>query len=279
MLIGEGSDELFAGYDYYLHMLKRDAVIKQFEYLPGFIKNIIYYISAIIPQHSKYKYLHDIFYKLKNNQEYLLGSLDIFTETDKMKLLSKKFRHNMNKYNTYDFLDRLTKKFDNRSNRLNKLIYVDFKHRLAELLLMRVDKITMANSVEARVPFLDHKLVEFVMKVPEFIKIKNNKPKYLVKSFMKDLIPNEVLARKKQGFGTPVNEWLSSKLGDKLEEIIFNSSIREKNYFDYDFIKELLKVHKKGKRNYGPHLWILLNLSLWYDFWIKKEDIRKKYNL
>ena len=66
---------------------------------------------------------------------------------------------------------------------------------------------------------------------------------------------------------------------DKLEEIIFNSSIREKNYFDYDFIKELLKVHKKGKRNYGPHLWILLNLSLWYDFWIKKEDIRKKYNL
>ena len=277
VLVGEGSDELFAGYDYYIQVLNRYNFIKSLYKLPKFIRQWIYFISKILP--SKYNHLHDVVYRIYNNYDLLLGSIVAFTQEEKSNLLNPVFRDKMKKYNTYSFLTNFTKRFDGNSDPLNKLLYVDFKHRLAELLLMRVDKMTMATSVEARVPFLDHKLIEFVMSVPNNIKIKNNNPKYLVKKFMKNQLSEDVLMRKKQGFGTPLSGWLKGELGDKLENILFNSSIREKNYFNYGFIKDLIAIHKKGKRDYSLQLWTLLNLSLWYDFWIKREDIKKKHSL
>jgi asparagine synthase (glutamine-hydrolysing) len=149
------------------------------------------------------------------------------------------------------------------------MIYKELKLRLAELLLMRVDKITMATSVEARVPFLDHKLVEFAMSLPTQMKYRNGETKYILKQALRGVVPDRVLDRKKQGFGAPINEWMLDRLGAFVEDSLLNSPLRRRELFDYDFIKRLLKEQRGGQANHSFLLWSLLNLSLWYEYWIE----------
>ena len=101
------------------------------------------------------------------------------------------------------------------------MTYLDLKIRLPELILMRIDKMTMANGLEARVPFLDHELVQKTIDLPKKVKIKNNKMKSVLKDIVKDLLPNEILNRKKQGFGLPLREWFEEGLGIDEKKIIY----------------------------------------------------------
>src|SRR5262249_51160644 len=131
-----------------------------------------------------------------------------------------------------------------------------------ELLLMRVDKITMATSVEARVPFLDHKLVEFVMRLPRQLKHQNGRTKYILKRALKDVIPDRVSERKKQAFAVPVNEWMLDRMGGFVEDALLSSAIRRRELFNYDFVKRMLKSQRAGAVNYSFPIWCFLNLSL-----------------
>jgi asparagine synthase (glutamine-hydrolysing) len=136
------------------------------------------------------------------------------------------------------------------------------------LLLMRVDKMTMATSVEARVPFLDHHLVEYAMRLPVDLKIKGANGKYILKRALEKVLPADLLYRPKRGFGAPVREWFRGPGGEELGGMIMNSSMRSRNLFDYTFIARLLAEHRQGKHDWSFHLWALLNLSLWYERWI-----------
>jgi asparagine synthase (glutamine-hydrolysing) len=149
------------------------------------------------------------------------------------------------------------------------MIYQELKLRLAELLLMRVDKMTMATSVEARVPFLDHKLVEFAMTIPREMKYRKGETKYVLKQALGGVIPDRVLKRKKRGFGAPIKEWMLDRLGGFVEDTLLNSSLGRRELFDYDFIKRLIDDHRTGRVNYSFHLWSLLNLHMWYEQWIE----------
>lgn len=133
---------------------------------------------------------------------------------------------------------------------------------------MRVDKMTMATSVEARVPFLDHKLVEYAMSLPVDLKIKGTNGKYILKRALEKVLPADLLYRPKRGFGAPIREWFRGAGGEALGEMILNSSMRKRNLFDYAFIARLLAEHREGKHDWSFHLWALLNISLWYDRWI-----------
>ena len=136
---------------------------------------------------------------------------------------------------------------------------------------MRVDKITMATSVEARVPFLDHKLVEFAMSIPSNLKYKDGETKYILKRALAGQIPDRVLKRKKKGFGAPISEWMLDRLGGFLEHSIFASSLRQRELLDYNFIRQILNDHRSRRVNNSFFLWSLLNLSLWYDQWIENR--------
>lgn len=157
---------------------------------------------------------------------------------------------------------------------LERMIYQELKLRLPELLLMRVDKMTMATSVEARVPFLDHKLVEFAMTIPQEMKYKNGETKHILKRALAGVVPDRVLQRKKKGFAAPVKEWMLDRLGGFLEDAVMNSPLRRRGLFDYDFVTEILRDHYSGRVNYAFFLWSLLNLSLWYQHWIDRDEIR-----
>jgi asparagine synthase (glutamine-hydrolysing) len=156
---------------------------------------------------------------------------------------------------------------------LQRMIYLEFKHRLPELLLMRVDKMSMAASVEARVPFLDHRLVEYSMKIPRALKLKGGVPKYLLKKAMEGIVPRNIIERKKQGFAAPVNEWLREEWYGFLESTLLNSPLVRERILHKEFLAALLKQHRERKRNEGQNLWNLLNLTLWYTYWIEGKSL------
>lgn len=154
-----------------------------------------------------------------------------------------------------------------RPDLLQKMTYLELKRRLPELLLMRVDKMTMATSVEARVPFLDHELVEFAMALPERMKINGGVGKYILKKGVESLLPHDLIFRRKQGFGAPVAEWFRDDFGVRAQRQIRESSLAERGLLDYDVVDGLWEQHRNGA-NWGKHLWNLLNVSVWHDYWI-----------
>jgi asparagine synthase (glutamine-hydrolysing) len=140
--------------------------------------------------------------------------------------------------------------------------------RLAELLLMRVDKITMSTSVEGRVPFLDHSLVDFTMDIPQEWKVKGGEPKYLLKKALAGVLPDEVLYRPKMGFGAPMAEWLRGDFGKQAETAVLGSSVLEHGYFDRGHIAKRFRAHQNGRGDHALHLWLLFNLAAWHDHWV-----------
>jgi len=157
------------------------------------------------------------------------------------------------------------------SDFLSQMTYLELKLRLPELLLMRVDKITMATSVEARVPFLDHHLVEYAMGLPREFKVNGKTGKHILKRALESILPHDLLYSKKRGFGAPIREWFRSGPGQSYSEGLLNSPIWKRDYFNRDFVLRMLAEHRRGKRDWSFHLWALLNLSLWYEHWIDNE--------
>jgi asparagine synthase (glutamine-hydrolysing) len=151
---------------------------------------------------------------------------------------------------------------------LQKMTYLELKQRLAELLLMRVDKMTMATSVEARVPFLDRELVEFALALPENMKVRDGVGKWLLKRTMEGLLPSEIVYRRKQGFGAPVAEWFRGELGIRAQEQIRGSTLAERGLLDYARIDQLWGAHRSGHADWSFQLWNLYNVSAWHDHWV-----------
>jgi asparagine synthase (glutamine-hydrolysing) len=146
--------------------------------------------------------------------------------------------------------------------------YVDIKMRLAELLLMRVDKVTMSVGVEAREPFMDYKLVEYLMTIPQTIKLNGWSAKHLLKRAMTNIVPAEIIARPKQAFAAPISAWMHAGLDAFIRRGILESKLRERGLFNYDYVNRILDEHSSRRGDHGVALWTFLNLSAWYDYWI-----------
>jgi asparagine synthase (glutamine-hydrolysing) len=127
---------------------------------------------------------------------------------------------------------------------------------------------TMAASVEARVPFLDHGLVEYAMGVPRALKVEGKSGKHVLKRALEEILPRDVLYRRKRGFGAPVEGWFRGPSAAELESRVMNSTMRRRGFLDYSYVARLFEEHRRGARDHGFHLWALLNLSLWYEQWI-----------
>ena len=131
-------------------------------------------------------------------------------------------------------------------------------------MLVKIDRASMANSLEARSPFLDKQLMEFVASLPLEIKMKNFKLKYLLKSTVDNIVPHENLYRPKKGFAVPLKYWLKGSLKSYLFGILLADNARIRKIFNMEYVKELINQHVEGKRDYSHHLWLLLMLELWF---------------
>jgi asparagine synthase (glutamine-hydrolysing) len=154
------------------------------------------------------------------------------------------------------------------SDVLTRMIYNEFKLRLPELLLMRVDKIGMSTSIEARVPFLDHELVEFTMDIPMADKIRGGNPKHLLKRAVTGLIPDEIINRRKMGFGAPMAQWLRGDFGRRVEGELLGSRLLDRGWLNRAYISRLCAEHRSGRRDNSLYIWTLFNLTAWYSYWI-----------
>lgn len=258
--VGEGSDELFWGYPSWktaLDLQKMDNWP-----VPNFLKKLG---LAGLRMMGKDGSVH--YEKLRRgslDQPVFWGGAEAFTEVEKKKLLSPRLRGKLGALTSWEALAPIHARFQAKAwekSPLNWMSYLDLNLRLPELLLMRVDKMSMGVSLEGRVPFLDHKFVELAMSIPEAVKTRGGVHKYILKKAVRGLIPDELIDRPKQGFGVPVYEWFFDKLGEKTKKEL-EEFCGKTDFLDRD------EVFRHIERGNGPQVWYLLNFALWWKEYI-----------
>ncbi len=258
--VGEGADELFWGYPGWKTALK----LQKLDDLPvpNFLKKAGLFGLKLMGKDRSFHYE-----KLRRgafNQPIFWSGAESFTETQKQKLLSKTLRKELAGYSSWQAIEPIRRRFEEKAwekSALNWMSYVDLNLRLPELLLMRVDKMSMGVSLEARVPFLDHKFVELAMSIPSSLKTKNGIHKYILKKAVRGVIPDQLIDRPKQGFGVPVYEWMFDKLGAYMKEELMEFC-DQTDFFDRREVERYLN------EGHAPQCWYLLNFALWWKRWI-----------
>jgi asparagine synthase (glutamine-hydrolysing) len=265
--IGEGNDELFCGYRSYAAILN---LIRFFYPLPHFAKQIIFSLLNFIQG----KNLHYAVERAAKGREVFLGGSYLFTEEEKGQIFNNSV--NISDFDSsYTYISKLYQTLLSKfpeADSLDKMIYLDFKVRLPELLLMRADKMTMANSVEARVPYLDYQFVEYILSLPSVFKYQYNKTKYIFKKSLKDILPAEVISKPKRGFaGSPVNIF-HQDFQKYVLRLYKDTEPLLSGWFNLNNIKQRLTFTSKQMNfRQGMKVWSIFSLMLWLKrFFINK---------
>ncbi len=254
--VGEGADELFIGYPSW----KKRFQAQQLNQLPvpGFLKKSALLAMGLTGKKSSFQY--EYLRRACLGQPVQWSGAEAFTHHEKNRLISKRLKNNLSVASSWACLKPFHDKFHAQHynpNPLDLMSYVDLKFRLPELLLMRVDKMSMGVSLEARVPFLDHKFVELAMSIPADLKLKNDSLKYMLKKAVRGQIPDEIIDRPKQGFGVPVEEWLLGRLGDHVQKEL-KLFCSETDLISWKEVDRLLNSKLRSKT------WPLFNMALWW---------------
>jgi len=260
--VGEGADEEFAGYPWLVRDIKLyDRLWKPLGRVsPKVMRRAAFLATSPLVKNTLIK---EYMRRFSRGEELFWGGAMAFTEEHKRNLIANYDPYRMSSTYMAEAWHKEVRKAYPKSQYTRRMMYLEFKQRLPELLLMRVDKVSMATSIEARVPFLDHRIVEFAFRLPRRIKLgPNYVPKYILKKAAEGILPNEHIYRKKMGFAAPVNEWLKTDLKVFVEDHLFQSELL-KAHMDLGYVRRLFLEHTSGQRNNGQLLWSLLNLTLW----------------
>ena len=260
VLSGDGGDELFAGYTRYVTDKKRSGLSS----LPtGIRRGLLKPLSEVLPHGARGKnYLYNA--SLEAVERYI-DSVSHFGNLGKKALYSKLFLKNQN--GSFGAGEEVFNQIANRistGNPIDNLLYLDSKTYLPSDILTKVDRMSMAASLEARVPLLDHKLIDFVMQIPSELKLKGLETKYIFRKAVRGLVPDEILDRPKQGFGVPIGDWINLQLRDRIHQTLKEKKTLERGYFDVKYIETLLDEHSKKRRDHSYSLWLLFMLELWH---------------
>lgn len=260
--VGEGADELFWGYPYWKISLKLQKLSDL--PIPFFLRKATLRVLSLLGRDKDWRF--EYLRRSSENQPIFWGGAEIYTQVQKSRLLSKRLNNKMKNRTSWDVLKPIYERFQQKSKTkamLDWMSYLDLNLRLPELLLMRVDKMSMGTSLEARVPFLDHKFVELAMSIPSEIKMKNDQLKYILKKSVRGIIPDVVIDRKKQGFAAPMKEWFEEGLGDVARQEL-KEFCMETDLLNWTEVERLLNGEKKS------NAWPLLNVAQWWKIYIKK---------
>ena len=284
--VGEGSDEQFCGYRSYMGQLALHRVMSA---LPRPVQRLMAFGARVAAGANVRLGLYaDIAERMTNGREPFWSGSIAFWERQKHDLVgglatpSPSGAEDMIRAglldpailrpDSFEVAHSFLAPFDRDhpgSDQLTRMIHNEFKLRLPELLLMRVDKITMASSLEAREPFLDHALVEFTMDIPQSAKVNGREAKRLLKRAVAGLIPDEIIHRKKQGFAAPMSEWLRGQFGAQVEREILASPMLAGLGFDRTMVAGLIADHRAGRRDTALPVWVIYNLVAWHAHWIE----------
>ena len=264
VLAGEGSDELFWGYPKYNLVLRRWRILRMLLALPQPVRSQLpAIVRTIHRRHLQQRELLEQVAAGRMSPIHLPVGLTTFERSRILRDPKDVYPWIPSDQWSSPSADPLTALgFDTQEYEIGL--------RLPELLLMRIDRFSMANSVEARVPFLDPELVESVYRLPLRLKSQRGTGKVVLRRAVADLVPRHVLERPKQGFGAPILDWFYTTMGQLLASLLTGEAIRR--YFNEDMVRELLDQHVRGIRH-EPVLWPVLNFALWHRYWIEEKPL------
>jgi len=269
ILNGDGGDEDFAGYGRYVAN-EFSRVIHRFFPTPV-AKAILPFVMAM-PHGTD---PDNFFWRLKRFlQEYIKSPemrnahwLCHFTTEMKSELYADGFLSQFSGIDSFELLLDKYKEAEAESF-LDKTLYADVMMYLPDDLLVKVDVASMANSLEARSPFLDHEFMEFIARIPSELKLRGRTTKYILKEALKGILPDEVLYREKMGFGVPLDHWFRNELKEMAYDTLLSDRALQRGYFKKEAVKKILDEHLAGKWNWHNHIWNLLMLELWHRMFI-----------
>ena len=264
-LNGDGGDESFAGYERYIAM----GLTEKYRKVPAFFReSLIKEAVNRIPTSpirkstvNSAKRLLEVVSKPRVNR--YMHWMSVFNEGLKEPLYSDAFREQTDRAFAASFLDTWFKKA-NGNGPVDTLLLTDLMTYLPNDLLVKVDIATMAVSLEARSPFLDHHVIEFAASLPERLKLRRLTTKYLLKKVLRRLLPAENLDRRKMGFGVPIGHWFRGKMQPFLREVVLSDKALRRGFFKPEVVKQLVEQHTRSERDYSHQLWTLLMLELWF---------------
>src|SRR6266498_1378020 len=275
VLTGEGSDETLAGYSRYAFTLKNTAFDGVYRgMVPSFFRHRVRQTiaeSSWIGATARRKLSHTFLGRDGDSWAsfYFDNFFSAFSEKDQSELLTEEVAHQFEPGSAY----RNIMEYWEHSNGelLQRLLYTDIKTYLVEL-LMKQDNMSMAASIESRVPFLDHVLVEWAMRVPSSIQIRGMAGKRIVKKAMEGLLPDSILYRPKLGFPTPWSGWLAGAQSEPIESLLLEPRSLERGIFQRSAIQRLFREHRAHYRDHTDRIWRLLNLELWHRVCLEGES-------
>ena len=272
-LNGDGGDESFAGYERYW----ADALAARYEHIPRFLREGIRQAANLLP------YRENRWSFSRRLRRFLNGVADeaarryvrwlcYFSNDMKDDLYTGEFTHAMVSHDSVNLTEDVYARSD-APTQLEKSLDADVNMYLPYDLLVKVDIASMANSLEARSPFLDHKVMEFAARLPAHLKLRGGQGKFLLKKAFEPMLPREILYRKKMGFGVPINQWLRSDLKQPAYDILLDSRSIGRGYFKRQAVQQLLDDHVSMRADHSYRLWALLWLELWHRMFIDKSEV------
>ncbi len=273
VLTGEGSDEMLAGYNKYRVTVFNSQFGSIYSrYTPRFIRRALRSTLTGLPQGLGFRQKMERSFMMRHPtiEDLYLDNFAVFSKAQQLSLLSPHVREMVLGSDAYQAF---YSAMDNAGtdDLLGRLLYADTKTYLHEL-LMKQDQMSMAASIESRVPFLDHTLAEWVTSLPNRFKLRGTTTKWLLRAAMKQILPSEILSRRKMGFPVPFASWVRGPWVGVMRDVILSERSTSRRWFDTGSLTTLIDEHSSGRYNHSERLWMLMNFEIWQRIFIDGED-------
>ncbi|MGM9926048.1 MAG: asparagine synthase (glutamine-hydrolyzing) [Bacillus sp. (in: firmicutes)] len=267
VLSGEGADELFGGYNIY----REPESLKMFNHMPRPLKSVLKQLSAILPDGVKGKSFLER--GVTPLEERYIGNAKMFEEAEKQQLL-KNYSPNLEYSKVTEAVYKQSAGYDP----VAKMQHLDMHTWLRGDILLKADRMTMANSLELRVPFLDKEVFDVASRIPMDLKIANNTTKYILRKAAEGIVPDHVLNRKKLGFPVPIRHWLKDEMNEWAKNIIRTSATD--HIFNKQEVLNLLEEHCANKKDNSRKIWTILVFMIWHQIYIEGVyNFEAEYNV
>jgi asparagine synthase (glutamine-hydrolysing) len=255
-LAGQGADEPLAGYKRYFGEQQINKYFNLLRFMP------LQQLTSLLPRNERLKRAAYAT-RFSDDLERFLAIYTIFTPEQKEKLVKDEVKPLLNDVNL-NLIKRLFNETSGLPDSLSKILYIDTRMSLSDNLLLFGDKMSMANSIEMRVPFLDVELIEFIESLPPRFKLRGQTHKYIHKQAVSKWLPDKIIYRKKRGFATPMDQWLQKDFSNVARELFNDSGSACRKYFNLEYINTMLNKHQTKKENYQRNIFALLSFEIWH---------------
>jgi len=282
VLTGEGGDEMFAGYIQYKAALIGKRYISKIpksvrtwvsprllKHMPGSFLDLFFSYSSALGEEAKSR-IADYISDSEDPTKAYLSIVSIFDEEERRQMLSDDVSSQMKNVSPTSIVASYLSD-SSVSDLLNRLILLESKTELVDNLLLKTDRMTMAHSLEARVPYLDHRLVEYACSMPSRLKLRGFRDKYALRKAMSNILPKATIKRKKHRFFVPIDLWLERSLSDLADQVLSEEALRRRRYLKADRIQKIVRDFERSRLYYSRQIWSLLTLELWHRAYLDRD--------